>query len=158
MAILSYLRLRTKLAVLLALSVATVLAVAFISATALRTQMEADRIDKLKAVTESATSVLEGLESKVQAGRLSRAEALAVFADYVHSVRFDGDAGYLVLVSDDGTVLLHGLNREVEGRPMSPRDASGTSILGPIMKIVQSGHPDTISYLYPKPGTNVPAS
>ncbi len=57
MQILSRLRLRTKLALLLALSTTAVVAIVVINATTLHHRMLEDRLDKLRAVVSAATTI-----------------------------------------------------------------------------------------------------
>jgi methyl-accepting chemotaxis protein len=68
----SRLKLRTKLIVLLGLSVlAVVISIAF-AAGMLRDRMIEDRVDKLRAVTQSALGIARALESQVDAKTLTR--------------------------------------------------------------------------------------
>ncbi|MDR3538309.1 MAG: methyl-accepting chemotaxis protein [Acetobacteraceae bacterium] len=153
MNILSRLRLRTKLGLLVALSVAAMLAIGAIGATTLHESMISDRLDKLGAMVDSAVTLAGALEARVVAQEITRAQALDLFHQDIRSIRFDGGVGYLV-VQDiaTGRTLMHGVNPAIEGKPSPVDKATGEPIFDLLIAAVRSSDTGTASYMFPKPG------
>ncbi|MCW3019199.1 MAG: hypothetical protein JWN10_1507, partial [Solirubrobacterales bacterium] len=150
---LSRLKLRTKLGLLMALSTVAVVVTVIASASALHQRMYDDRIDKLRAVAQSARSYAEGLEARIAAGKLTREQAYAVLSDYVHTMRFDHGDGYITLSGLDGITRLHGADPKRDNTPSTAKDANGKTI-PELAAAALGGSADdgTISYAFPKPG------
>jgi methyl-accepting chemotaxis protein len=72
MNILSRLRLRTKLALLLGLSALGLVASIAAGASLMHQRMLDDRVDKLRAVVQSAMGFAQSLEKQVTVGRITR--------------------------------------------------------------------------------------
>jgi methyl-accepting chemotaxis protein len=120
-------------------------------------QLLAARIDKLRANTEQAVSIAVRLEQSVQAGRLSRAEAVRQFHDIVAPIRFDGATGYYFVYAADGTCIVTGTTPKVEGtNRFNLRDSQGKYWVQEALQVAAAGG-GTLRYFYPKPGTTMPA-
>ena len=156
MSLLSRLRLCTKLALLLGFTAIGLLAVAGLDSLALHRRMVDDRVAQLRAVVDSAVSVARSLEAQVAAGQLRREQALARMGELVHAIRFDGGAGYVMVVGTDGLTKLHGTAPALEGRPTPADTASGRSIAALTTEALGSADFAMITYLFPRPGGSVP--
>jgi len=66
------------------------------------------RADKLRAITEEAVSIATGVVREMQAGRLTRDQAITVLRDRIRPIRYDGGVGYDFAYAMDGTVLVLG--------------------------------------------------
>jgi hypothetical protein len=108
MNILSRLRLRTKHANLLGLSALGLIASIAAGASLMHQRMPYDRIDKQRAVMQSAMGFAQSLEKQVTAGRITREQALARFRDDLHTTRFDTGTNYILVQTFDGVVVMHG--------------------------------------------------
>jgi methyl-accepting chemotaxis protein len=53
------------------------------------------RVAKLRSITDEAVSMAADLQRRVQAGALSRDQAIQQFRDMVRPIRYDEEAGYL---------------------------------------------------------------
>jgi len=153
MNILSQLRLRTKLGLLVALSVAAMVAIGTIGATTLHQSMINDRLDKFAAVVDSAASLARALEARVVAQEITRAQALDLFHQHIRISRFDSGVGYLA-VQDiaTGNNLMHGVNPAYEGKPSAVDVATGKPVADPMIAAVRSSDTGMASYMFPKPG------
>src|ERR1700757_4276866 len=118
MHILSRIKLRTKLTLLLGLSALAVVLSIGAAAWLMHDRMFGDRIDKLRAVVQSTISIAQSLESRVAAHQLTREQALALLRDDVHAMRFDDGGGYIYAQTLDNMVVLHGTNPAMEGKPI----------------------------------------
>jgi methyl-accepting chemotaxis protein len=152
--LLSRLRLRTKLALLLGLSALAVLACVGASSALMHRHMIEGRIEKLRAVVHSAIGFAQALENRVAAGRLTREQALALFRDDLHTMRFDG-SNYVLVQTIDGLVVMHGGDPKREGKPTASKDARGRSSAELARDLFAHAEEGTISYLAAKPGAPV---
>src|SRR5580658_2132126 len=83
------LRLRTKLAVLLATSLlAVVISIAF-GAGMLRARMTQDRVEELRAVVQSTIAIARALDVQVEVRTITRDQAVSRLREIVHALRFD---------------------------------------------------------------------
>jgi methyl-accepting chemotaxis protein len=72
MHVLSHLRLRTKLAALMGLSAIALIATVAVASSLLHQRMIDDRVDKLRAVVQTAQGLAQSLENQVIKFRMSR--------------------------------------------------------------------------------------
>jgi len=153
MNLLRHLKLRTKLTLLLGLSVVAVVCIAVSGAMTLHQRMLDDRLDKLRGVVSSAVSIARALEAQVGAQEITRQAALESFARDIHAIRFDNGAGYLsVQDMRTGNTLVHGVNPKLEGNPTPADQASGQPISSLVQAAVQSSDEGFTGYMFPKPG------
>jgi methyl-accepting chemotaxis protein len=154
MNILSHFKLRTKLTLLLGLSVLAVVISIGGAASLVQQRMFDDRIDKLRAVVQSTLAIAQSLENRVAAHQLSRDQALALLRDDVHALRFDAGAGYVFAQSSNDVLVLHGTVPALEGKPAPPaKDESGRLVTELIHEAVRNTAEGTIAYLFARPGT-----
>ncbi len=155
MSLLTRLRLRTKLALLLFLSALGLVAAAAQGAVMLHERMIDDRVDKLRAVVQSAIGVARQLEAEVTAHRLTREQAIERLRTDIHGMRFDGGTGY-VIVRQGATMIAHGADPGMEGKPSFTKDTSGRLLTDLIHDALQDHDDAVVRYLFPKPDQTVP--
>ncbi|MGC8525003.1 MAG: methyl-accepting chemotaxis protein [Acidibrevibacterium sp.] len=113
------------------------------------------KIAKLRAVTEEALSVAAVLEKKVEAGQLTREEAIKQFRDTVRPLRFDNGTGYIFSYDMNGLTMILGPTPEREGTNLfEVRDSEGFPFVQEEIRVAKAGG-GTLSYHYPKPGSKV---
>jgi Single Cache domain 2 len=145
MNILSRLRLRTKLALLLVLSALALVVSIGAAASLLRHRMVDDRVDKLRAVVQSTIAIAQSLEDRALAHVLTREQALALLRDDIHAMRFDAGSGYLFAQSLDNIFVLHGANPALEGKPSSVVNENGTPLTELIRDALRNSDSGTTS-------------
>ncbi len=150
------LRIRSKLLLLVGLCVAAMVAAGVTGASLLYDAMVSGRIEKLRAVTDATLSLAASLQKEVDAGRLTRDQALASVKTSMHAMRYDNGIGFVVAYNLDGSVAVNGANPAAEGKPAPVDPASGRSIFDMAQEAVRPGGSRLISYAYPKPGQTVP--
>jgi methyl-accepting chemotaxis protein len=156
MHLLSCLRLRTKLALLLGLSALAIVVSIGAGASLMHGRMVDDRIDKVRAVVLAATGFAQSLQAQVDAHQITGEQALATFRDEVHRVRFGADDDYLLIQDFDGMVVMHGGDPKREGKPTASRDASGRSTGDLIRDVLRTADGGVIWYEALKPGKAAP--
>ena len=156
MNILSRMKLRTKLASLLALSALALVASIGIAASVLHQRMIDDRVDKLRAVTEAVVGLAQSLEEGVAAHRLTREQALEQFRVAAHTIRFDGGANYVVAQTLQNEIIVHGGNPKLDNTVSAAKDTSGRPVTDIIVEALHNGDRAVIAYTFPKPGATLP--
>ena len=153
---LSHLRLRTKLAILLGMSVLAVIASIGLAASQMEQRMLTDRIDKLRAVSQMFIGMAGSLEKQVVAGQLTREAAIDQIISAVQVMHYDDGAGYLTFQTHDGLVLAHGDVPARNGKPATGRDASGRSINDLAWASLEHANEGAIFYIATNPPLNIP--
>jgi methyl-accepting chemotaxis protein len=153
---LSRLRLRTELAMLLGLSgLAVVTSIGF-GALVLRGRMTEDRVEELRAVIQSTVSIARGLEAQVDAKSIGHDLAIARMREILHAMRFDGGNGYVTFTDTNGITIIHGANPAREDKPNDTVDGNGTSVVALEDAALRDSDVGAIQYTFPKPGQTQP--
>jgi methyl-accepting chemotaxis protein len=147
----SRLMLRTKLALLLGLSCLAVVASIAFGASMLRDRMTRDRVDELRAVVDSTVAIARGLQARIDAGTITRDQGMAQMGEVIHSLRFDGGNGYISLTSTNGTMLVHGVDPSLEGKPSPATDSTGRPIISLETEALRDSDQAVIAYSFHKP-------
>jgi len=155
MSVLANLRIRTKLFLLLGLALLAVLATIGLSASNAYQRMMDDRIDKLRAVDETAVAIAGALEADATAGRITRDQAIARMREVVHAMRYDGGVGYLFILNTNGVYLAKGDSPKLEGTQTTSKDAAGRSIVALQADALRNSDGGVINWEYLKPGGTV---
>jgi methyl-accepting chemotaxis protein len=125
------LKVRTKLSLLLGLSVLAPIVSIGAAAPLIRQRMIDDRVGKLRAVVQSSIGIAQSLENRVAAKQLTQDEALAMLRDDIHAVRFDGGEGNVTIQVDGSNgetiTLTHGADPSRDGEPSDAVDSDDRS-------------------------------
>ncbi len=156
MFLLSHLRLRTKLGLLLCLCAFGLAAAAGLGAVMLHQRMIDDRVEKLQAAVDTTSSIARSLEAQVAAGRITREQGMAQLRDLVHAMRFDNGNGYLSVYTDTGLTTMHGANPGLEGKPVPLDAATGRSVFTLTTEALVGHDNGVITYSFPRPGQKEP--
>ena len=155
MSVLAHLRIRTKLGIILGLCFLALFATIGLSATNTYHRMIDDRVDRLRAVDDSAVAIAQALQADVVAGRLTREQAMARMREVIHAAHYDNGVGYLFVLSADGIYLAKGDSPKLEGTRTTSKDASGRSIVALVQDIPRDSDGGVIHWEYSKPGETV---
>ena len=156
MSLLSRLRLRAKLILLIGMVSLALAGTIGTAAVLMHERMFADRVDKMRAVVDSVRGIAAALQVQVDDGRLTKDQALEKIRDTIHAMHFDNGVGYVVVETLSGITYIHGVNASLEGR-RSPTDAAtGRSLTDLERDALGSKDDAVISYMFPKPGETVP--
>ena len=156
MNVLSRLKFRTKLVLLLGLSTLALVASIGVAASLMHQRMLADRVDKLRGITETALGLAQSLEDQVTAHKLTREQAIALFRDAAHKIRFDAGAGYIVAQTLTDMIVVHGTNPGLEGKPSTAKTADGKALTPMIAEALRNANEGVVSYHFVKPGNPQP--
>ena len=148
-------RLAARLQLIVAVSLACLLALGGLAVAERHRVMWDARVDKLRSITEQAVSIAAELERQVRPGGLTREQAIQRFRDAIRPIRYDGGAGYFFAYDLDGGTLVLGPTPNVEGtNRIAITDADGKRYVQELISQGRQGG-GTVSYRYPKPGSQV---
>ena len=157
MSLLSRLKIRTKLASMVALAALTVCAIIAVAASLSERRMMEDRVAQLRTAVDLLVGLAETLQNEVAAGKMTLAEAQNQFRQRGGRMMFNKGQGYPVVYNPDTSLLLNGANPQLEGKITGAVDSNGVMIADAIINAGrQSPEGATASYLYPRPGQTVP--
>jgi methyl-accepting chemotaxis protein len=157
MSLLSRLKIRTKLASMVALSALTVCAIIAFSATLSQSRMLEDRIAQLRTAVDLTHGLAQSLQDDVAAGKMTLAEAQAQFRLRGKKMTFGKGQGYGVAYNPDSSLLLNAGNPQLEGKITGATDSNGVLIAKAQMDAAKLKAEGSITtYLYPRPGQSVP--
>jgi len=152
MTLISRLKLRTKFTLLMGLSSLALVATLAITASLWHQRMIDDRVDKLRAVVQSAMGIAQSLQDQIAAHKLTQQQAIARLRDQFHTMRFDHGEGYLTARAPDGSILIHGTLPAQEGKPSTAVDADGRPLTEMIDAALRDSDTAVVTYRFPKPG------
>jgi methyl-accepting chemotaxis protein len=152
MTLISRLKLRTKFTLLMGLSSLALIATLAITASLWHQRMINDRVDKLRAVVQSAIGIAQSLQNQISAHKLTQQQAIAQLRDQFHVMRFDHGEGYLTARAPDGSILIHGTLPGQEGKPSTAKDADGRPLTEMIDAALRDSDTAVVTYRFPKPG------
>src|SRR6267142_1904767 len=156
MSLLSRLKIRTKLASIVALSALTVCAIIAFSATLSQSRMLEDRIAQLRTAVDLMHGFAQSLQDDVAAGNMTLAEAQAQFRLRGKKMTFGNGQGYGVAYNPDSSLLLNAGNPQLEGKITGATDANGVLIAKAQIDAAKLKAEGSITaYLYPRPGQSV---
>jgi methyl-accepting chemotaxis protein len=158
MSLLSRLKIRTKLASMVALSALTVCTIIAVSASLSERRMVEDRIAQLHTAVDMMVGMAQTLQDEVAAGKMTLAEAQNQFRLRGRKMTFGKGQGYAVAYNADTSILLNAAVPQIEGKITGTTDSNGvlisTAQMGAAQKSPEGG---TGYYLYPRPNETVPA-
>ena len=152
MHILSHFKLRTKLTLLLGLSTVALVVSIGAAASLMERRMIDDRVDKLRAITQSMIGVAQSLEDQVAAHQLTHEQALDQFRRAAHTIRFDAGAGYIVAQTlDSSMIVVHGANPGLEGKTSTAKVGDGRPLTDIIADTLRNTNEGFVRYIVAKP-------
>ena len=158
MSLLSRLKIRTKLASMVALSALSVCTIIAVSASLSERRMVDDRVAQLRTAVDMMVGMAQTLQDEVAAGKMTLAEAQNQFRLRGRKMTFGKGQGYAVAYNADTSILLNAAVPSIEGKITGTTDSNGvlisTAQMGAAQKSPEGG---TGYYLYPRPNETVPA-
>ena len=123
-----------------------------------RDAMMDERRQELRSIVEAASSVVDQFRAEAASGRLPEDQAKKLALDALRHIRYGHD-GYLVVVSDDGMILEHGMHPEWEGTAERDyrQEPAVQAAVRPLIDLAKAGG-GFHQFVFPRPegGAKVP--
>jgi methyl-accepting chemotaxis protein len=146
-------RISTKFGVLLIVLVAGLAGAGFAAARIAHAGLVAGRIEEMKAIVDSATGVADALDQQVQAGKLTREQAIEMWRERLLSMRFDHGDGYVFVTTMDGIAVAMPDAKLLGSNRFEARMSNGAYPIRDLRDgVLKNNGPFVLSYPYPKPG------
>jgi methyl-accepting chemotaxis protein len=156
MSFLNRYKISTKLLLLVALSIVSLVAAAGLATSFLYDRMLQDRIQTIKTVVDLAYTHAEGLEREVKAGKITREQAFAEFRRAIYAMRFDNGGDYIFATTMKGITFANGSSPQTEGQDRSGiQDKTGKYPVREMMEVAARGG-GSVTYYWPKAGGTEP--
>jgi methyl-accepting chemotaxis protein len=149
-------KIKTKLTVLVLLSILGFLASIAFGLVELRANLLEDRKQKTRNVVETAHGIFQRLHADEKEGKLSREEAQKEAIRLVRALRYGGDE-YFFINDMNNVSVMHPIKPELEGKDLSDlKDPDGKRIFAEFTKVVKDKGVGFVDYKWPKPGAAQP--
>jgi methyl-accepting chemotaxis protein len=141
-----------KLVLLVAITLLGLVGAGFYAATMMQREMYDARIEQTHAIVETARSMALEFQKQVQAGKLTKEQAIAEYAHRIRSMNYDNGSGYVFAYTMDGVTVAtpdaskigsNQLDVETGGRKLARELRDGVAAKGSV----------NLKYEYMKPGT-----
>jgi methyl-accepting chemotaxis protein len=117
-----------------------------------------DRQDRVRALVETAESVVSHFGNRQKAGELSLAEAQAAALAAVKALRYDQN-NYFWINDFQPKMVMHPFKPELDGKDLSEfKDPAGTRLFIEFVNTVKTNGQGFVDYLWPKPGLEKPVA
>ncbi|SEH24644.1 methyl-accepting chemotaxis protein [Magnetospirillum fulvum] len=141
--------------IVVATSVVGFILVASLGMVFLHESMTADRIAKLRSVTDIARSFTQEHYDRAVKGEFTQDEAQKRVRDQLRAVRYDG-AEYLFIYAEDGTCMLSPGRSEREGKnSLGIKDVNGLPFISRMIDVAKAGG-GPVFYHFTRPGSETP--
>ncbi|WP_114392021.1 methyl-accepting chemotaxis protein [Oleisolibacter albus] len=144
---------------LYAVTGALLLLIALVGGSALyqmRRDLMQGRIDALVNLVDTTESLAAALEQQVQAGSLSRDEALTRFRDQARTMRYNNGSDYMFVYDMKGVALVLP-DRKLEGQDRTGlQDPNGKYIIREMLQTARTDGAGVVTYAYPRAGSTTP--
>ena len=119
-------------------------------------RIEQARVEMLRAVAASATSIVAGYAADAKAGHITEAEAQRSALNALRALRYQGEE--YVWVNDMAPVMLmHPIKPELEGKNVGAMaDPNGKHLFVEFARMVRDHQQGVVDYLWPRPGSEQP--
>jgi methyl-accepting chemotaxis protein len=149
---------RLKLLAIVVLSAVSLLAVGGIALRASYQQLVDDRVTMIRAINDAAKAQAAGLAKQVEAGKLSKEQAVEAFREILHVARFGAEGkDYTFAYTMDGTAISNAGNPALEGKNlMGLTGPDGRKVIVELVEGARTKGKGVIIYLWPRPGQTEP--
>ncbi|PWC37063.1 cache domain-containing protein [Azospirillum sp. TSO22-1] len=151
----SSLRIGGKLLLLPAVALAALAVFGFVAVAEIRSTMLQEDKAKVKALVETAVTIVQDLEARAAKGEMPLEQAQAQAKGALRAIRFEGSE-YFFAYTRDGVVVAHGAKPELEGKDLRDlKGPNGQFMIRDLLAAAGRGG-DFVEFLWAKAGSDVP--
>jgi methyl-accepting chemotaxis protein len=147
---------RTKLLAIMALSAVILATAGAVALDFIHGQMIDDRTTMIKAINDTAVAQATQLQRQVDAGTLTRDQAIASLRETLHTMRFgEGAKDYIFAYFMDGVSLANAGNTAIEGKNLLGMTApNGQHVIQDFIDGVKAHGEGVLVYLWKRPAAD----
>ena len=156
MTLLNNLKISTKFAVVLAILVIGLFFAGFAATRLAYDALFDSRVQALKAIVDATIGTIAALDHDVQAGKLTKEQAMDALRARVIPMTYDHGEGYLFVYTMDGVVIALPDPKMIGTNRLDVKAANGTMIVRDLRDgIIKNNGSMVLSYSFPKPGQTI---
>jgi methyl-accepting chemotaxis protein len=149
----SSIKIRSKLFIIVAVTSAALIALGGLALRFTHNQMIADRTAMVHNITENAIGIAASLQHEVEAGKLTKDQALAELHDRLNVMRFGPGKDYTYVYTMEGICVANAGNPSIEGKNLiAKRGPDGRAAVAEEIAGVKAHGEGTIRYMWPRVG------
>lgn len=150
------LKVRSRLALVIAVAAVGYVLFAVASAYSLHDAMMAERKVKSRNLVEAALSVVADAHRLAQEGKLSDADARTRARDAVRAIRYEGQ-DYFWIMDTQPVMVMHPFKPELDGKSIhETKDSNGKLLFREMIEVVRKDKGGYVHYMWPKPNDKTP--
>ncbi len=150
------LRLVIKLCSLVVLALVMGLTATGVALQESKKEMVAARTAEIIAITDVVLGEAKSLQKEVEAGAITREEAINRFRTRTRNMSYSGGQGYIFLYKMDGTVV-GGPDLNAIGQNWLDKDFNGKKVVRLLRDLAQTSGSGYLPYDFPRPGATTPS-
>lgn len=156
--VLGHLRVRTKLALMLGITLISLLVTMGLNLNALWKDLNQTRKDELTHLMDTASSLIEQQVKLIESGQHSAEQGLSEALADIRSLRYNGNEYFFVL-DTKGKFLMHPISQKLEGKPASEiKDAKGNNFLTEMVQGANNNGDVFVDYFWTRGESKEPFS
>lgn len=145
-----------RLGLLVTLAFAGVMVLALVFIASERRLLMQERQDAVRQTVEVAHGLVAMAHREMQEGQLTEADAKRRALEALRGLRYSGNE-YFWVNDMLPRMVMHPINPKLEGQDLSEnKDPTGKRLFVEFVKVVRERQEGTVSYLWPKPGSQTP--
>ena len=152
MKLLNNLPIAVKLVILVGITLLGLVGAGVFAASMMQREMYAARTEQTHAIVESARSMALDFQKQVQAGKLTRDQAVADYSRRLRSMTYDNGSGYLFAYTMDGVTVSAPDSKQVGTNRLDVK-TNGRALARELRDGVAANGSVTLNYEYRKPGS-----
>jgi methyl-accepting chemotaxis protein len=150
--------LKAKFRIMIAVSAAGLLAVAFFWIHGEHSGLLTQKLQQTRKLVEVPYSIMEQQYQQEAEGKISRIEAQRRAIEAIRPMRYEGN-NYFWINDEHPTMIMHPMKPELDGTDLtSLKDPSDKAVFVEFVKAAQASDGGYVYYLWPKPGAEKPVA
>ena len=150
--LLNNLPIAVKLVILVGITLLGLVGAGVFAASMMQREMYAARTEQTHAIVETARSMALDFQKQVQAGKLTRDQAIADYSRRLRSMTYDNGSGYLFAYTMDGVTVSAPDSKQVGTNRLDVK-TNGRALARELRDGVAANGSVTLNYEYRKPGS-----
>jgi methyl-accepting chemotaxis protein len=150
---LTHLKISIKICVLLAVLVLGLALAGLAAARLAHQELVNSRVEQLKAIVDTALGIADALDKQVQAGKLTREQAIDALRERILPMRYDNGEGYVFVYTMDGITVATPDPAMIGTNRIGLKASNGMMILRTQRDgVLNNNGTFVLQYKFPKPG------
>ena len=150
---LTNLKISTRFGILLAVLILGLAVAGFAAARLAHRELISSKVEELKAIVDTSIGIADSLDKQIQAGQLTKEQAIDALRERLLPMTFDHGEGYVFVLTMDGVAVAMPDPKLIGTNRLNARTTSGELMVRMQRDgVLKNNGTFVMTYLYPKPG------